>query len=211
MREFSIGRSKVSRYLHVCGFFNSRDEQFEVLLPFFGEAITKREKLVNIVNPRLRDDHLRRLRTAGIDVDACAGGGQLEVLDWNAVYLAGGRFDQHRMLTAVDDVFAAGRTAGYPDMRVTGEMGWALEGRPGSEQLVEYEARVNAVLARNQQPAVCIYDTAELSGSMMMDILRAHPLTLVGGVIHENPFYIEPELLLRELAERRTTRHSATG
>jgi hypothetical protein len=211
MREFSIGRSKVSRYLHVCGFFNSRDEQFEVLLPFFGEAITKREKLVNIVNPRLRDDHLRRLRTAGIDVDACAGGGQLEVLDWNAVYLAGGRFDQQRMLTAVDDVFAAARAAGYTDMRVTGEMGWALEGRPGSEQLVEYEVRVNAVLARNQQPAVCIYDTAELSGSMMMDILRAHPLTLVGGVIHENPFYIEPELLLRELAERRTTRHSATG
>jgi hypothetical protein len=211
MREFSIGRSKVSRYLHVCGFFDSREEQFEVLLPFFDEAITKREKLVNIVNPLLRDDHLRRLGAAGIDVAGCTGCGQLEVLDWDTVYLEGGYFDQQRMLTAVDDVFATGRAAGYTAMRLTGEMGWALQGRPGSEQLVEYEVRVNAVLTRNEQPGVCIYDTAELSGSMMMDILRAHPLTLVGGVIHENPFYIEPELLLRELAERRAMRQVATG
>jgi MEDS: MEthanogen/methylotroph, DcmR Sensory domain len=211
MREFSIGRSKVSRYLHVCGFFNSREEQFEVLLPFCSEAITKREKLVNIVNPRLRDDHLRRLGSAGIDVEGCAAGGQLEVLGWDTVYLEGGHFDQHKMLTAIEDVFAAGRAAGYTAMRLTGEMGWALEGRAGSEQLVEYEARVNAVLTRNEQPGVCIYDTAELSGSMMMDILRAHPLTLVGGIIHENPFYLEPELLLRELAARRATRQVAAG
>jgi hypothetical protein len=211
MREFSIGRSKVSRYLHVCGFFNSREEEFEALLPFFGEAITKREKLVNIVNPRLRADHLQRLGSAGIDVERCAGCGQLEVLDWDPVYVEGGQFDQHKMLTAVDNAFAAGRAAGYTDMRLTGDMGWALEGHTGSEQLVEYEARVNAVLARNEQPGVCIYDTADLSGSMMMDILRAHPLTLVGGVIHENPFYSEPELLLLELAERRATRQIAVG
>lgn len=211
MREFSIGRSKVSRCFHVCGFSSSREEQFEVLLPFFGEAITKREKLVNIVNPVLRDDHLRRLGTAGIDVEACAGYGQLEVLDWGGVYLEGGRFDRHQMLAAVDNAFAAGRAAGYSDMRLTGEMGWAFEGRSGSEHLVEYDARVNAVLTRNEQPAVCIYDTAELSGRLTMDILRAHPPTLVGGVIHENPFYIEPELLLQELAERRATRQIATG
>jgi hypothetical protein len=45
---------------------------------------------------------------------------------------------------------------------------------------------------------------------MVMDILRAHPLTIVGGAIHENPFYIEPEALLRgllrELEARRSTR-----
>src|SRR5688572_31313290 len=103
MREFSIGRSKVSRYLHVCGFFNSREEQFEALLPFFGEAITKREKLVNIVNPRLRADHLQRLDSAGIDVERCAGRGQLEVLDWDVLYVEGGQFDQRKMLTAVDN------------------------------------------------------------------------------------------------------------
>lgn len=206
MREFSIGGSKVSRYFHVCGFFNSRDEQYEVLLPFLREGITDREKLVNIVNPRLRADHERRLTAAGIDADRYAACGQLEVRGWDTVYLDEGRFDQMRMLGAVDAVFAKGREAGYERMRLTGEMGWALEGRPGSEQLIEYEARVNTVLTRNRQPAVCIYDTAQLSGGMMVDILRAHPLTLVSGVVHENPFYIEPERLLEALAERRRSR-----
>jgi hypothetical protein len=211
VREFSTGGSKVSRYFHVCGFFNSRDEQFDVLLPFFTEGIAEKAKLVNIVNPRLRADHERRLAAAGLDVDAHIACGQLEVLDWDAVYLQGGHFDSQRMLGSVDAVFAAGREAGYDRMRITGEMGWALEGHPGSEQLIEYEVRVNMVLTRSRQPAVCIYDAAQLSGSMMMDILRAHPLTLVSGVVHENPFYIEPERLLGALEQRRAARESASA
>jgi hypothetical protein len=32
---------------------------------------------------------------------------------------------------------------GYAALRVTGEMGWALRGLPGSERLIEYEAKLN--------------------------------------------------------------------
>jgi hypothetical protein len=35
-----------------------------------------------------------------------------------------------------------------------------------------------------------------------MDILRSHPLTLVGNVIHENPFYTQPEDLLHQIRAR---------
>jgi hypothetical protein len=203
MREFTVGRSKVSRHFHICGFFDSRDEQYDVLMPFYTEALGQDEKVVNIVDPRKRADHFRRLSEAGVEVDRCESCGQLEVMDWDKAYLVDGCFDQERMLVTVDQVFSAGRDAGYPRMRLTGEMGWALTDCPGSEQLIEYEARVNNVLMKTQQPAVCIYDTAQLSGSMMMDILRAHPLTLVGGEVRENPFYMAPEELLRELSERR--------
>lgn len=208
MREYSLGESKVSRYFHVCGFFNSRDEQYDVLMPFFSEAVNQKEKLVNIVDPKLRADHLQRLAAAGVDTEGCEACGALEVMGWDQAYLAEGRFDMERMLAMVDDTFRAGREAGFAHMRLTGEMGWALQhGVPGSEQLIEYEARANNVLTRNQQPAICIYDTAQLSGSMMMDILRTHPLTLVGGVVQENPFFIDPELFLEELAGRRA-RHA---
>jgi hypothetical protein len=37
-----------------------------------------------------------------------------------------------------------------------------------------------------------------------MDLLRAHPLTVMNGVLHENPFYTPADQMLRELEQRRT-------
>jgi hypothetical protein len=42
---------------------------------------------------------------------------------------------------------------------------------------------------------------------MVMDLLRAHPLTVMNGVLHENPFYTPAEELLRELHERQSPSH----
>lgn len=58
---------------------------------------------------------------------------------------------------------------------------------------------VNEVLSRNRQPAVCVYDIEKLTGAMMMDLLRTHPLTLIGGGVQDNPFYIHPAAALEEL------------
>jgi hypothetical protein len=84
-----------------------------------------------------------------------------------------------------------------------GNMDWVHNDVPGAADLLEYEAEVNDVLERNRHPAVCVYDIAKLSGSMMMDILRTHPMTLIGGVVQENPFYTPPAEMLRELRERK--------
>jgi hypothetical protein len=68
--------------------------------------------------------------------------------------------------------------------------------------VLEYEVRVNEVLAREKQPAICVYDLRRLSGSMMLDIMRAHPLTLVNGVVHRNQFFTPPDAFLAELRGR---------
>ena len=36
-----------------------------------------------------------------------------------------------------------------------------------------------------------------------MDIMRTHPMVIVGGILQENPFFVAPEEMLRELTERR--------
>lgn len=83
-------------------------------------------------------------------------------------------------------------------------MNWALGELPGSEDIIEYEAQVNEVLSRNRQPAVCVYDTSKLSGGMLMDLLRTHPLTLVDGVVQENPFFTPPAEMLAEVKARKS-------
>jgi hypothetical protein len=44
-----------------------------------------------------------------------------------------------------------------------------------------------------------------LSGAVMMDLLRAHPLAVMNGALHENPFYTPADQMLRDLRRRRTT------
>jgi hypothetical protein len=36
--------------------------------------------------------------------------------------------------------------------------------------------------------------------------MRTHPVVLIGGILHENPYYVPPDVFLRERRERRTQR-----
>jgi hypothetical protein len=35
-----------------------------------------------------------------------------------------------------------------------------------------------------------------------VDVMRTHPLVLIGGILHENPFFVAPQDFLQELRER---------
>ena len=77
---------------HVCAFFQSPDEEYQVLLPFIKEGFEQGERAFHIVDPALRDEHLRRLESAGIDVSDRQKDGQFELLNWEDAYLREGHF-----------------------------------------------------------------------------------------------------------------------
>lgn len=35
-----------------------------------------------------------------------------------------------------------------------------------------------------------------------MDIMRTHPMVIIGGILQENPFFVPPAEMLRELRGR---------
>jgi len=81
-------------------------------------------------------------------------------------------------------------------------MGWALQDLPGVDDLVEYEARLNYILPRYKDPVICVYDISKFSGAIIVDILRTHPMVIIGGTLQENPFFVPPDEFLRELREK---------
>lgn len=203
MDQLSLAGTTLEHF-HVCAFFNSREEEYDVLNPFFKEGIEQGEKNLHIVNPSMVAEHRERLGQAGIDVPHCEACGQLEVLRWQDAYLSdNGSFNKNKMLATVNEAINDGLKAGYKRMRIMGNMDWVFEDVLGVTDIIQYECEVNDVLSDNRQPAVCVYDISKLSGSMMMDILRTHPLTLINGVVQENPFYTPPQEMLRELESRK--------
>ena len=81
-------------------------------------------------------------------------------------------------------------------------MEWALEDLPGVHDIVEYETRLNQVLPAYHDPVVCTYDLSRFDAGVVIDIMRTHPMVIVGGILQENPFYVPPDEMLKELRER---------
>jgi len=205
--QFAGGTLGVQR--HICAFFNSIDEEHRVLRSFIRDGLDGGEKGFHIVDPELRDEHLKRLREAGIDVDQAIGRGQLEVRPWQDTYLRGDRFNQDAMLALIEEVLQSGAATGYPLTRLLAHMEWALLDKPGVDDLVEYETRLNYVLPKYDDPVICTYDLSKFGSSVAMDIMRTHPAVIIGGVLQENPFFIPPDQFLLEIRERRSVRKSA--
>jgi hypothetical protein len=188
---------------HVCAFFHGEDEEYRVLLPFIKEGLDRGERACHLVDPGRRDHHLRRLTDAGIDVVRAEASGQLVVLDWSQTYLEGGRFDQDRTMSQLASSRDEGLRLGYSRTRYVAHMEWALEmeNRP---ELAVYEATSNfAPLTPNV--AICVYQIPRWDGQLLVDALRTHPLVILGGLLHENPFFQPPGEVLAELKSRRTS------
>lgn len=147
-RSVHLAGSKLDRARHVCAFFHSRDEEYRVLTPFILEGFEHGDRAFHIVDPDHRSDHLERLRESGVDTGAAEASGQLTVMRWEDAYLRGGHFDQNAMLALIEEVLTAGKTQGFPLTRLVANMEWALEDRPGVEDIVEYETRLNYVLPK---------------------------------------------------------------
>jgi DcmR-like sensory protein len=192
---------------HVCAFFNTIDEEHRVLGSFYKDGLDRGEKAAHIADPANRKEHLKRLAEAGIHVQDMMETGQLEVLPWTDAYVRDHRFDQDAMLATVEKLIQSGAAAGYPLTRLAGHhMDWLFHDKPATYNLVEYEARLNHVLSKYNDPVISNYNPSKFGATVAMDIMRTHPLVIIGGLLRENPFFVPPEQFLDEMRERRLAR-----
>jgi hypothetical protein len=205
-RVVKLAGREIGCSCHACAFFHNDDQFYKVMLPFIREGFDAGDRAVHIVDPAKRERHMETLSKAGIDAKAGEEKRQLEVRKWEEAYLRDGRFEQERMLALIQEVLEEGRRKDFPMTRLVANMEWALEDRPGVADIVEYESRLNYILPKYDDTVVCTYDLGKFSAAAVMDILRTHPMVIVGDVMQENPFYTPPDVLLPELAARREQR-----
>ena len=191
---------------HICAFFNGMNEHYRVLESFIKDGFANGERAFHLVDPKRREDHLKRLAEAGVDVDAATASGQLEVHPWEDGPLRGEEFDQDTWLAGFEEVLQAGPASGFAKTRFLAQMEWALVDMPGLDDMIEFETRVNYVVPKYNNDVICSYDLSKFDASTVVYALRTHPVVIIGGLLQENPFYVDPDELLRELREERPTR-----
>ena len=196
--------SQLGEVRHVCAFFNSEDEKYRVLLPFIKDGFECGDKAVHVVNPDQRHDHLERLAAAGIDTDGRRGERSTRAADQRRNVPSG------RPLRSGPDargVRASGNRQRQSRLSPQSHCmphGLGGDGRSHVEDLVEFESRVNDVWSRHDDAVICVYDLAKFGGDTVVDIMRTHPMIIIGGILQQNPFFVPPGEFLREFRGRRT-------
>lgn len=188
--------------LHICAFFDSREEQYEILLPWIKEGLNNKEEVINILARDQHHDHCCKLSAANIPVENAVKCGQLKLYASEETYLNEGFFAAERMVSLLENALIAAQKGPYGAFRGYGDMEWALKNLPGTDELIEYEARINTFAPKYNCSIVCAYDITKFSGSAVADILASHPYVIMHGKIHKNPHFIEPIQLLKKLIQR---------
>jgi hypothetical protein len=192
---------------HACAFFDSEDEEYRVLLPFIKDGFARGERAVHVVSPHRHGRHLETLAGAGINAVDAERRGQLDIRLSTETYLHDGRFDQNRMLKAFEEI-ASLREEMYSANRIVCQMDWLCDHHCCMHEVIEFEARINDLWSRRSDTVVCVYDLAKFDSEAVIDVLRTHPLIIVGNTIQQNPFFVPPDVFLRELRGRADTRLS---
>ena len=204
-----IAGSTLGKYRHICAFFRTTEEENRIMMPFIKDGLDRGDRACQIVDASLRDEHLRQLYAAGIDVAQQERKGKLEVHSVFDMYLRDGRFDVARMLGFVQQHISSDSQT--PISRISGHAEWAGEDWPGVEDFLEYEARLNDLVPEGRDTVVCMYDLSKTGGALMADVLRTHPVIILGGVLHENPFFTPAEQFITELRAREVARQDPSA
>jgi hypothetical protein len=181
---------------HICGFYRMPVERDNILVPFLADGLAAGDKCTCVVDSCTPGDVLDRLAER-LEVGPYLSGRQLEVLDADGTYLAEGGFLPERMLKfweAKARQGPSGDSGGFA--RNIGDMSWAHRDPRAVDDLIGYESELNRIMSDFPQVNLCLYDLTRCSGELIMDVLRTHPKVLLGGMIIDNPYYLEPDEFL---------------
>jgi MEDS: MEthanogen/methylotroph, DcmR Sensory domain len=197
-----FGRSMLHEHRHVCAFFCSAMEEYDALLPFICDGINCGQRAFHVLPAQHRENHLKQLRNAGIDVEKTMKSRQLEVALPEDTYLKTGRFNKDAMLAQIQEALKDGAALGFPLTRMIAHAETAVDDWKSGNEWVEYEMRLNEVLRNYEDPVICTFDVNMLTAPLAVDILRTHPMVVIGGILIENSFFTRPQDFIREVQAR---------
>jgi PAS domain S-box-containing protein len=187
---------------HLCTVHEGMAEQIAVAVPFVKEGLARGERCVCIGEESTAQELTRSLSAAGVEVARELDRGALQfVTSLEVARLSSGEFDPGTLIDFIRQTEARAISDGFPGLRVDGDMTWAIGLGVPPDRLVEFEILLDQFLKDSRSVVICQYDRSRFEPALIIDVLRAHPVAVIGDLVCPNPYYDPPVLLLREEPE----------
>jgi hypothetical protein len=159
---------------HLCLIYDTQEEQFAAALPYLRIGLERGEKCLYIVDENTAAAVLDALRRGGIDVDQYLRSGALAITHKQETYLKEGRFDQDWMIGFLTQATAEAGAAKFSGLRtLLGEMTWVLGTSNGTDQLIEYESKLNRFVRDYDARVICQYNRTRFLPELILAVMYA--------------------------------------
>jgi chemotaxis family two-component system sensor kinase Cph1 len=157
LRDLEEAIGDIGVHDHLCLIYETQQEQFSAAMPFMRIGLERGEKCIYIVDDNTAAAVIDGMKAAGMGVEAAIASDSLTIASKRDAYLKQGYFDPDWMVRFLAQATDEAKAAGFAALRVTGEMTWVLGGDPGTERLMEYEAKLNYFFPHKDALAICQY------------------------------------------------------
>ena len=192
-----IGRLKQGD--HLCLIYDTPAEKLAALVPFLRTGLARGERSLFLGQAPASSGTggiERSLENDGIPVGREIERGALVILSDRESWLDRGRFDPNSFQDLLRRAEQQALDDGFSGLRATWDVSWLLDGAPGAERWIEFEAGLNTFLAGSRTSALCRYPRPRSSAPLLEDVLRTHPFALIGHQVCPNAFYQPPGMVL---------------
>lgn len=152
-----------------------------MLTAYTRTGLARGDKVLIVKDPSdLDDDQAVALMDGGTgDVEAARESGQLVFESNMSVYLPDGRFDKERQIARYSDELERARSEGWPGIRASCDMTWALQPDVDGDAVVDYEASVGPLFADPTLTAICWYSQQQFRADMVAAVSKVHPMQVM--------------------------------
>jgi anti-anti-sigma regulatory factor len=171
---------------HLCLPFASDDEQREVLTAYIVDGLSRGERVIYYADQTAPDMIGSWLADSGVETSRMVEEGRLEIRSVDNSYLFDGRFEPDVVITTLWVEVRQTRDAGYPGLRISGEMTSELRPVANERALLEYEHRLSQMFHSRELTAICQYDQRLFNETAMTGLIDCHPEVVQIDPLHDD-------------------------
>lgn len=186
---------------HILQLYNKVNEICGVTARLLEAGLSAQEKCLFAGSPATIREMEEALTKSGVDVAAATQSGQLVFISDRDTLLVGKRFDPYHLLSTHQTFIAQALREDWKAVRVSMDMTWLTNEIATPEQILKYEAASDAVFTFQNAPIIALmhYDYSKLPGALVVEMLKLHPIAVVGKFIKRNPYYLNSEQYLLKI------------
>ena len=165
---------------HLCALYQNQDERRRLTAAVIRGALAAGDRVI-YVTPGPSDAALALLEAGGIQTGRPVRGGQLLVHSFGEIYGDLARADLAQLVATFRAALSQSLAAGFPGLRITGEMGGSPWPAGSLEELVRWERMVSQMLGEVGIAAICQYDQRQLDEPATAVIAAEHSGVATNG------------------------------
>src|SRR5437660_1437163 len=179
---------------HICQLYSKVTEIPGVTARLLRVGLNLSEKCLFAAAPTQVKELREELQKLQVNIDECIASGQLVLYQEREPFLAnhGKRFDPYFLLSTHQTFIAQALREGWQAVRISIDMNWLVKDIATPEQILKYEAASDAVFTFQNAPIIALmhYDHSKLLPNLVVEMLKLHPIAVVGKYIKRNPYYL---------------------